>query len=270
MMINYENFHNALKNLQEYWEIYESSDFNNAKRKELEQMGIIQAYEVCYEAMRKAIELEPDSEQLILVYAAVLISRKWVYEAKVVLNKLIGKDFKHVHANILMALVYELEERPGMVRKHMGIAKVQRMRQLELLPKKLKVIPNLNEINFKYEIPDWPNTATKDQTMPADNNDQLMFEIMNFMLERNITVVSWELLKYVQSTEQEEYQLYFSWVKNQEGDYSDTIKMLDDLLVNNPDDASALKLKGDTHVADGNLFDSEEAYIKYIQTGEQA
>ena len=44
----------------------------------------------------------------------------------------------------------------------MAIAKVQQMRESDLLPKKTKIIPNLAEINFKYEIPDWPNTVTKD------------------------------------------------------------------------------------------------------------
>ena len=44
----------------------------------------------------------------------------------------------------------------------MGIAKVQKMRESNLLPKKMKEIPNLAEIDWKYEIPDWPNTSTKD------------------------------------------------------------------------------------------------------------
>jgi len=36
------------------------------------------------------------------------------------------------------------------------------MRDTDLLPKKTKIIPNLSEISWKYEIPDWPNTVTKD------------------------------------------------------------------------------------------------------------
>ena len=78
------------------------------------------------------------------------------------MTTILGQNFKHVHANILMALVQEIENRPGLVRKFMAIAKVQRMRETELLPKKTKIIPNLGEINWKYEIPDWPNTVTKD------------------------------------------------------------------------------------------------------------
>jgi hypothetical protein len=38
---------------------------------------------------------------------------------------ILGDDFKHIHANILMALLYEIENRPGLVRKHLAIAKVQ-------------------------------------------------------------------------------------------------------------------------------------------------
>ena len=56
------------------------------------------------------------------------------------------------------------------------------MWESDLLPKKTKIIPNLAEINWKYEVPDWPNTVTKDQTMPASHNDKLIFEMINFLL----------------------------------------------------------------------------------------
>lgn len=56
-MIDYTNFRGALKNLQDYWALHANTAFNgeNPKQKELEQMGIIQAYEVCYEAMMKTL-----------------------------------------------------------------------------------------------------------------------------------------------------------------------------------------------------------------------
>ena len=40
------------------------------------------------------------------------------------------------------------------------------------------------------------------------------------------------------------------------------------LLEKNPEDRATLKLKGDTHFEEGNIFDSEECYIKYLQSGE--
>jgi len=79
----------------------------------------------------------------------------------------------------------------------MAIAKVQKMRESDLLPKKTKIIPNLAEINWKYEIPDWPNTVTKDQTMPAQNNDLLIFEVIEFLNNQEVVSLSNELLKYI-------------------------------------------------------------------------
>jgi len=76
----------------------------------------------------------------------------------------------------------------------MGIAKVQTMRSKELLPKKLREIPNLNEIDWKYEIPDWPNTATKDQSMPSEHNDTLILQTIDFLLDKNLTKSANDLL----------------------------------------------------------------------------
>jgi hypothetical protein len=71
------------------------------------------------------------------------------------------------------------------------------MRECELLPKKTKMIPNLAEINWKYEVPDWPNTVTKDQTMPPQANDKLIYEMINFLLSSEMIQTSTELLKYI-------------------------------------------------------------------------
>jgi hypothetical protein len=53
--------------------------------------------------------------------------------------------------------------------------------------------------------------------MAPEHNDFLLFEVVDFMLERNLTSVASELLKYVQQLGEEKYQLEFSRVKNQEG-----------------------------------------------------
>ena len=79
----------------------------------------------------------------------------------------------------------------------MAIAKVTRMRELELLPKKLREIPNLQEMNFKYEIPEWEKIQTKDQSMPAEHNDNLIYEMIDFLASETIVPLSNDLLKYV-------------------------------------------------------------------------
>ena len=60
------------------------------------------------------------------------------------------------------------------------------MRELELLPRKVRVIPNLNEINFKLERPNWDTIVTKDQNMDSKENDKLFFEVISFMLKHNL------------------------------------------------------------------------------------
>ena len=139
-----------------------------------------------FEFLRRAKEADPKSQKLILAYAGILISRKRYVEAKKVLSEILDVDFKHCHANILYSLICEANNRAGLVRKHIAIAKVQRMRELELLPRKVREIPNLNEINFKLERPNWANIATKDQSMDSKDNDKLFFEVIEFMLSYNI------------------------------------------------------------------------------------
>lgn len=140
------------------------------------------------------------------------------------------------------------------------------MRESELLPKKTKIIPNLAEINWKYEIPDWPNTVTKDQTMPAAENDKLIFEIIEFLLNKEMVSTSNDLLKYIQNQDAEQFKLIFSKIKQQEGSYDEGIKMLDDLLKTSTN-LDAVKLKGHTHFLDKNIFDSDECYVQYLKQG---
>lgn len=87
------------------------------------------------------------------------------------------------------------------------------MRELELLPRKVREIPNLNEINFKLERPNWDNIATKDQTMDSKENDKLFFEVVEFMLKHNLPGIADRVLKYIQNTESDKYRLQFAKVK---------------------------------------------------------
>lgn len=139
------------------------------------------------------------------------------------------------------------------------------MRESELLPKKTKIIPNLAEINWKYENTDWSITQTKDQTMPSQANDKLIFDMINFLLSSEMVRTSNELLKYIQQKDQEEFKMTFSKIQYLEGQYDETIKMLQELLKQNPLNMEAFKLKGHAHFLDGNIFDSDESYITYLK-----
>lgn len=97
-----------------------------------------------------------------------------------------------------MGILYELKDRPGLVRKHMAIAKVKKMVELGNLPNQGGEKFNPNDINLKHEIPDWKNTVTKDQNMEANENDSLYLDLIEFLLQRNLKSTSNALLKYIQ------------------------------------------------------------------------
>lgn len=218
-----------------------------------------------FEFFRRAKSLDQKSQKLTLAFAGILISRKRFNEAKKVLSEILDVDFKHCHANILYSLICEANNRPGLVRKHIAIAKVQRMRELELLPRKVREIPNLNEINFKLERPNWANIATKDQTMDSKENDKLFFEVIEFMLTHYITSVADSLLKYIQNKDSDKYKLEYARTRFQQHTYDEAVEHLDKVLSKNEINASALILRGNSYFDDGNIFDSEESYIKFIQ-----
>lgn len=139
------------------------------------------------------------------------------------------------------------------------------MRELELLPRRVREIPNLNEINFKLERPNWNNITTKDQGMDSKENDKLFFEAIEFMLKHNLTAVASKLLKYIQNQDSDKYCLEYARVCHQLREYENAVESLDKILNKNPNHAAALVLRGDTYFDDGNIFDSEESYIKFIQ-----
>ena len=218
-----------------------------------------------FEYFRMAKEADPTSQQQILLYAGILIERERYTEGKAILQEILSKDFNNCHANILFSIIDEAKERPGLVRKHIAIAKVERMRELEIIPKKIKQIPNLNEINFKLERPNWENIATKDQNMEGKENDKLFFEVIEFMLKYHLTKIASNLLKYIHNPESDRYRLNFAKVNHQLKEFQLAIESLDKILSKNENHPQALVLRGNTYFDYCNIFDSEESYIRFVQ-----
>jgi tetratricopeptide (TPR) repeat protein len=198
-----------------------------------------------YEYFRMAKEADPNSKEQVLAFAGILIERERYTEGRRVLNEILDGDFNHCHSNILLSLINEAYKRPGLVRKHIAIAKVQRMRELEIIPKKIKEIPNLNEINYKLERPNWGSIVTKDQNMDAKENDKLFSDVIEFMLGHNLTKVAANLLKYIQNQDSDRYRLNFARVKHQLHEYSVAVETLDKILTKNENHPAALILRGD-------------------------
>jgi len=70
---------------------------------------------------------------------------------------IVNHDWKHIHANLLLALMYEKLGEAGLQRKHFGIAKVKRMRELNLMPPKSQLPKNFRTTppEMKVEIIDF-------------------------------------------------------------------------------------------------------------------
>ena len=263
----YENIGNFTKAEKYYKKLLLSEPENVQRLLNLARFSLKQGnVDKGYEFFRRAKEADPNSQELVLVFAGILIERERYTEAKKVLREILDGDDKHSHANILYSLICEKNNRPGLVRKHIAIAKVQRMRELELLPRKVRHIPNLSEIVFKLERPNWDTTTTKDQGMDSKENDKLFFEVVDFTLQHNLTKIASSLLKYIQNQDSERFKIEFARVKHQEHSYMEAIESLDKILSKNGDHPEALILRGDSYFDEGNIFESEESYIKFIQT----
>ena len=79
------------------------------------------------------------------------------------------------------------------------------------------------------------------------------------------TSVADNLLKYIQNKESDKYKLEFARTRYQQHVYDEAVESLDKILSKTENNASALILRGNSFYDDGNIFDSEESYIKFIQ-----
>lgn len=87
--------------------------------------------------MREAVALNEDENvEHYLMFSALMGTRNRNQEGCIFLKKILEKDLTHQRANLLIALLYERSERPGLSTKHIAIAKRKKMRDLGLLPPK--------------------------------------------------------------------------------------------------------------------------------------
>ena len=82
--------------------------------------------------------------------------------------------------------MYDKLGEPGLSRKHFAIAKVKRMRDLNIIPPKSSIPKNYRTtpIEYKVEIIDFRNVQnTKDVGLNADNADLMYFEFIDILIE---------------------------------------------------------------------------------------
>ena len=86
-------------------------------------------------------------------------------------------EWKHLHANLLLGFLYKMIGWNEMARKHLAIAKVQRMRDLIVLPPKSSIPKNFRTeaMEFKVEILDFKKIKTTDENLAPKESDLMFF-----------------------------------------------------------------------------------------------
>lgn len=138
--------------------------------------------------MNKYIEVHGLDTKLRLVMGAMNIQNGNYKKAQKYIHQVLESEWDNIQANLLMAFIYECIGRPGLQRKHFAIAKVKRMRELNVLQPKNNAPKNFRtrSIEYSVEIIDYKNVATIDGKMKPDDCDRIYFELIDFLLENTL------------------------------------------------------------------------------------
>ncbi len=137
--------------------------------------------------------------EMHIMYAALMLQRKNLAKTKYHLDIVLDQDWKNIHANILYGFYYKMTEWHEMSRKHFAIAKVKRMRDLGILPPKSSIPKNFRTeaIDFKVEIIDYQKLKTHDENLTPKENDLIFFELVDFLLQRQVYGTADIALEYI-------------------------------------------------------------------------
>ena len=76
------------------------------------------------------------SVDMHILFASLYLQRKDYHSAKRHIDSVLDQDWTNLHANLLFGFLYNAIGWKEMSRKYFAIAKVQRMRDLQLIPAK--------------------------------------------------------------------------------------------------------------------------------------
>lgn len=107
--------------------------------------------------------------------------------------------------------------------------------------------------------------ATKDQQIKPDDSDQIFFELCDFLIKNYLYKAADISLGYIQDTHSNQYLITKAKVRTMQGNYIEATAALDEMLPKNQDNYEAWIMRGHAFFLHGNLFDSEESYIKALR-----
>lgn len=149
------------------------------------------------------------SRHLRVLLAALLLQRKDYRGAKTHLDAVLDENWTDLHANLLFGFFYSAVGWAEMARKYFAIAKVQRMRDLQLLAPKSNMPKNYRteSFEFKVAIPDWQKNKTADESLSAKDSDLLFFDLIDFLLQNHVYGTTDVALSYIIDTSSPKYLL---------------------------------------------------------------
>ncbi|CDW74115.1 tetratricopeptide repeat protein [Stylonychia lemnae] len=215
--------------------------------------------------LEKLIEESEYSNLNRILQATLLVQRGNFKGALEILNQVLDSDWKDYKANILMGLLYDKLERPGLSRKHFAIAKCRKLRELNLLPPKSNQPKNFRTIQEEFKIQAVDFKITKDQQLSYDQQDLLYFEFIEFLLEYWVYDLAEFTLSYIKDNQSERFLMTQAKIRVQQRNFPEAVQSLDKILGNDPKNQAAWILRGHAFFMANNLFDSEESYIKALR-----
>ena len=221
--------------------------------------------------MNKYVDIVGLDQNMNLFMGSLYLQNGMYKKAQRYLHTVLKEDWEHIQANILMGFMFEAINRPGLSRKHFALAKVKRMRELGQLQPKNNAPKNFRTqaIEYPVDIIDYKNVATKDQHIKPDDSDQIFFELIDFLLKNYLYKAADIALEYIQDTHSNQYLITKAKVRTMQGRYLEATAALDEMLPKNQDNLEAWVMRGHAFFLHGNLFDSEESYIKALRLQKQ-
>jgi len=178
------------------------------------------------------------SKEMHIMMASMMLQRQNFQKTKIHLDAVLDEDWTNVHANLLFGFYYKLTEWDEMARKHFAIARVKKMRDLQVLPPKSSIPKNFRteQIDYKVEIVDYAKLKTSDENLSPKESDLLFFDLIEFLLARQIYGSARIALGYIQDQNSVRFLMTKAQICINHKEYQEAANALDTLLESNPND----------------------------------
>lgn len=115
------------------------------------------------------------------------------------------------------------------------------------------------------EVIDYKKVKSSDEKLSSKENDLMFFDLIDFLLERNVFGVADLALEYIVDKSTQRYLMAEARTRILQKRYAEATNSLKKLLAANPNDQQAWILRGHAFFFLNNLFDSEECYINALR-----